>query len=218
MPLSSQTKSTGTASPRCQAHNAVLTAPAATLSFALASPNEHTMTASFGTGSASPAPSRVRAQAPHRPPCGRWEAMVEVCGGIHIGFDAEDLVAPAGDRGRPRKPPSRGARRAPRRSRGPAARVRRRRPPNGSAGTPGRRGGAPPRRTALASWPVEPIVYVALIPGLQMARLEGRDGGIRSGRRRGRSNGARVRRPPDERGDPGPGAEPAETTTRRRDG
>ena len=81
-PLSSQTSSSGTGSPRKAALRALLIAPTAVEWFADASPKEQTTTLSGGHGDdtlSRCARDRDSARPTAR---GRWEAMVEVCGMI----------------------------------------------------------------------------------------------------------------------------------------
>src|SRR5688572_12154558 len=94
MPLSSQTYSTGAGSFWYAVHAAVLNAVCAVAWFDDASPNEQIAMLSSGIGSAWPMRRACSIATAVPSAFGRCEAMVEVCGSTHKGFEPQTLWRP----------------------------------------------------------------------------------------------------------------------------
>jgi hypothetical protein len=94
MPLSSQTNTSGSGLPTRWAQRAALMPASAAAWLSEASPNEHIATASSGTSVGMPR-RRLRPIANAAPTAfGRWEPIVEVCGGTHSGREPQTLWRP----------------------------------------------------------------------------------------------------------------------------
>src|SRR5258706_4619645 len=91
IPLSSQTNSTGAGSFWYAVHAAALNAVCAVAWFDEASPNEQIAIASSGIGSLWPIRFACSIATAVPNAFGRCEAIVDVCGSTHNGFDPQTL-------------------------------------------------------------------------------------------------------------------------------